>query len=424
MDELGRMFGIYGAGPRLPWLWIIEYVSSFPQIDISIIRALIEAAPVLPEDLGENTGEMVALRCLEELFGPKNGLENVAPPDSRVAFDLSSSCEDVLDHILQEVPFSNLKNGGPELLRWDVLPYIKHKRASLPKCALEQLKDSILEQSPVLDGNENIPTSRFNDSDDENGNQEGNLIPQIHKNDNEALQDGLLERNLLPSKRCRDDLVAGNLGGLVSVKHDGMHNCLHLNGKKFKQDDTPPCTSQSDEQIPIRLHGEERLEDEPGMIIKVTEIEGKNLGKDSQVGEGDQDGHVASRTLGPSGAVGHLELQDDQMENAQNAGADVMIVEEKVVHGHQSMRKHEHQQEELPAKLKSNDNSNIENTESVPANHVEVEGDDIMKEAVERQITGPPQKPINSDGEESSTDANDKFIISNYSIRFRKRETK
>ncbi|XWS43163.1 hypothetical protein CRYUN_Cryun16bG0079400 [Craigia yunnanensis] len=203
MDELGRMFGIYSSGPSRPWLWIIEYLSSFPHIDISIIHGLIKAAPVLQGGLGKNTSEMVALRCLEELFGPKIGLENVAPPDSR-------------------------------------------------------LKGSILE-IPILDGDENVPTSRVVDSD-------------------------------------------------VMMK-------------------------MYDEQIPIRLHGEEQLEVESGRIIKVTEIEGNNLGKDSPAGVGDQDVCVASRTLGQSDFVGHVELQDNQMEDVQNADADVLAEQKYVQKG-------------------------------------------------------------------------------------------
>ncbi|XVE94573.1 hypothetical protein REPUB_Repub02eG0020400 [Reevesia pubescens] len=188
-----------------------------------------------------------------------------------------------------------------------------HKRASLPKCALEQLKGSILEKIHVPDGNENVP-------DDENGNQEVNLSPQIDENENEVLQDGLLERNLTPSRRCRNDLLAEDLVGVDSVSQDSRHNDLNLNAKKFKQDAT--CTTQSVGQIPIHLHAEERLEDESGMIAEVTEIEGK--GKDSQAGEDDQDVRVASRTLGQSNAVGHVELQVNEMENVQNADADVM----------------------------------------------------------------------------------------------------
>ncbi|XWS56249.1 hypothetical protein CRYUN_Cryun09bG0069800 [Craigia yunnanensis] len=191
--------------------------------------------------------------------------------------------EDVLEHTLQEVSLSNLKKAGPELLSWDVQPFIMHKRASLPKCALEQLKGSLLEEIPVLDGDKNVPTSRFDDSDDENGNQE------------------------------------------VNVNQDGTHIDLHLNAKKFKQDAI--CTIQTVEHIPIGLHCEEQVEDEFGMFIKVTEIEGNNLGKDSQAGEGDQDVHVASRTLEQSNAVSHVELQDNPMENVQNADADLMVVQ-------------------------------------------------------------------------------------------------
>ncbi|XWS25971.1 hypothetical protein CRYUN_Cryun27aG0113400 [Craigia yunnanensis] len=100
---------------------------------------------------------------------------------------------------------------------------------------------------------------------DENCNQKGNLIPQITENDNEVLQDGLLERNL-------SDLVDGNLVGLVSVNQDSMHNDYHLNA-----------------------------------------------------GEGDQDLHVASRTLEQSNVVGDVELKDNQMENVQNVDADVRV---------------------------------------------------------------------------------------------------
>lgn len=33
-----------------------------------------KSAPVSPDDSGENTTERVALRCLEELFVPENGV--------------------------------------------------------------------------------------------------------------------------------------------------------------------------------------------------------------------------------------------------------------------------------------------------------------------------------------------------------------
>ncbi|MBA0713222.1 hypothetical protein Golax_012265 [Gossypium laxum] len=597
------MFRPYSYGPRAAWLWIIEYVSSFPQLDISIISGLIETAPILPEDLEENTSERVALRCLEELFGPQNSHGSVSPV-SRAVLNPSASCDDVLDHILyhilQKVPLSDLKNAGPELLRWDGHSFIEHKRATLPKCALEQLKDVILLDDPYLDGNENGPPSRSDDSNDENGNQEGNLIPQIKKNEE------LLGRNPIPSKRSRDELVAGNSKGAVSVNHGSMQCDLHLNAKKSKLVANPTCTSQAVAELPIHLHGDdEQLEDDSQRIMKVTEIETNNLGKVSQIGEGDQDLCVASRTPGlmveqkhgdiicpnvvinesspvengapvkeSSGCVGGNIDQDFTSSSQNSTSADglqenvdlngekadmdhpcveqicededeifnislkknlffssqrmasqdpvqnadwteqnscvkcnqngrllvctssgcplavhesclncparfddkghflcpfcacsvsisnyleaknkIILARKKLVafmglmgkliqeqgrswnhsklNGNENLagipesghlgREHEHKQEELPAKLKaSDDNLTTENTETFPINQVEVEGHDILKEVVGPQITDARQKLVNSDGEESSTSADDKSLSPTRRLRRKK----
>lgn len=40
---------------------------------------------------------------------------------------------------VNQVPLSNLKNPGEELFRWDIYPFIMHKRASTVKCHLEQV---------------------------------------------------------------------------------------------------------------------------------------------------------------------------------------------------------------------------------------------------------------------------------------------
>lgn len=130
---------------------------------------------------------MVALRCLEDFIAPQDGITSDAPSaaGSKVQFDLSESCQDVLQRILQEVksfyfclivsiswmnfhthpnscafyvsqmtkrcvdysgriPFSqtsvsNLRAAGLELSKWDIHPFIRHKRACMPKCALEQV---------------------------------------------------------------------------------------------------------------------------------------------------------------------------------------------------------------------------------------------------------------------------------------------
>ena len=75
---------------------------------VRFVPDLIEAAPKIPDDLGKNTKEMVALRCLEGLFCRNNGITNDIPSkEPKVTFDLSERCEDVLQSILQEViPFT------------------------------------------------------------------------------------------------------------------------------------------------------------------------------------------------------------------------------------------------------------------------------------------------------------------------------
>lgn len=63
---------------------------------------MIELAPDLDDDLGKNMREMLALRCLEALCGLSNEVSN---GHSKVGFDFSESCEDVLQHIMHEVIF-------------------------------------------------------------------------------------------------------------------------------------------------------------------------------------------------------------------------------------------------------------------------------------------------------------------------------
>ncbi|KAJ4829957.1 hypothetical protein Tsubulata_047680, partial [Turnera subulata] len=133
---------------NVAWLWVIEYLASFPQINPSILHDLIEAAPELPDELGNNTSEMVALWCLEHLFPHSHDHTNRAIPcasDKRVSVNLSESCQNVLQSILQETSVSDWKRGGPEPSKWNIRPFIAHKRGSMPPCALEQLKDAPLD---------------------------------------------------------------------------------------------------------------------------------------------------------------------------------------------------------------------------------------------------------------------------------------
>ncbi|RYR51754.1 hypothetical protein Ahy_A06g026735 isoform A [Arachis hypogaea] len=69
-------------------------------------ETLIRATPVVRADFCGKTRELIALGCLEEIFNSAHrvGCDEAtsASLDSRVRFDFSSSCEDVLQKILDE----------------------------------------------------------------------------------------------------------------------------------------------------------------------------------------------------------------------------------------------------------------------------------------------------------------------------------
>ncbi|KAL5744041.1 hypothetical protein ACOSP7_026898 [Xanthoceras sorbifolium] len=273
----------------LPWLWIIEYLAGFKEVDTSVLQELVEMVPESSDDLAKSTREMIALRCLEDLFDSGDGLnkDGVSAVDNKIVFDLSQSCEDVLQHVLQE---ADLKMAGPELSKWDVHPFIMHKRATMPKCALQQLKDTILEGTHPLAASlkessglmrvndigrsgvddHNAPTLRLDGIGTDSMAANGNLIPPTSENGNGLSADNLLNDNLLPSKRDRNDLTTEETAGASDeIQEQSDH---HVNAKKLKQDGV--CADQSVEQISVPPHGSELLEDFSARVVGVTEGEG------------------------------------------------------------------------------------------------------------------------------------------------------
>lgn len=249
------MADISSLDSNLPWLWIIEYLSRFKQVDTDILHELIVKTPDLPDELTKNTRERVALRCLEELLDPAVGVASGVTP--RVCFDHSQSCEDVLQQILQESPVSELISTSSELLKWDLHPFIVHKRATMPKSALEELKDTIRSSShpyavalrgisgltlnnepagvPVRDGNRNALTSRVleGSSSAQTVPDRSFVVPPLLKKSNRMSQHELCKRTALPSKRRGCKLATEDLMG--SENGDQDSDDLHLNAKKLKQ---------------------------------------------------------------------------------------------------------------------------------------------------------------------------------------------
>ncbi|KAF8012087.1 hypothetical protein BT93_I0269 [Corymbia citriodora subsp. variegata] len=140
------MDGKSSAELSLPWFWIIEYLAKFEQVKPSLLHGTLKAAPEIPAHLGKNMEEVVSLRCLEELCGPRNESMNGtwSSLGSKEKIDRSKSCKDVLQYMFHNASASDLGVTANELLKWDLRSFLMHKRASVPKTALEELKDTIL----------------------------------------------------------------------------------------------------------------------------------------------------------------------------------------------------------------------------------------------------------------------------------------
>ncbi|KAG5380558.1 hypothetical protein IGI04_028400 [Brassica rapa subsp. trilocularis] len=138
------------------WIRVIEYIAKFKN-ELWMLHDVFEMGPKqLPENLGEDTNEMVAFRCLASLFDSSASKD----AESKIEFDSSQSCEHVLQCILDEIPLSELKPGAPGLSKWNLLPFIQSKLLCLPKCALELMIESENdapcngEEDMRVDGNE------------------------------------------------------------------------------------------------------------------------------------------------------------------------------------------------------------------------------------------------------------------------------
>ncbi|KAJ9184758.1 hypothetical protein P3X46_004453 [Hevea brasiliensis] len=332
----------------LEWLWTIEYLASFRQLDPSILQHLINAAPILPEDLGKSTREMVSLRCLEHLFGNSNEVSNDVPSvtEPKHIFDFSGTCEDVLKSILKETSVSDLRMSGSDLSKWDIHRFIEHKRASMPKRALEKLKDAILkgthpyaasltELRGILHKNDendkitvdschhNAVTGRI-DIDDTNTQTmapEGSTFSLPVENKNGMVGGDSHHRNLLPFKRNKSYLDDENPAGEYQEDQGGVGSGdLLLNVKRFKSNPT--------ERIFIPRNGKELVEDSSERMVGVIEKGSCHMERESQVEgpsecrslENGHDKFVTTEGLGRScNASVSAEIQHNQRENADNA---------------------------------------------------------------------------------------------------------
>lgn len=216
--------------------------------------------------MGRNARELVSLRVLETLSVQEisNANNDSSVPGYKIELDRSVYCKDVLRHLLMGVT-SDQKMTGPEVSKWDVQSFITKKRSCVPKCALQQIKDTVDSTDPLSTslkaksglevGSHSRDRDRYND-DDSNGIKHsrevrggdaqhehvlssGNATPCLGANTN-GLQENQ-PRTLVPSKR--------RIG--VFTAHEGEHSeteplsenrsgtCI-MPSKRFKQEVISP----------------------------------------------------------------------------------------------------------------------------------------------------------------------------------------
>ncbi|KAM0067343.1 hypothetical protein Hdeb2414_s0002g00059981 [Helianthus debilis subsp. tardiflorus] len=135
----------------MAWNWVIQSIAKFKQVDTSTLAGLVDQAPEISVDMGKDAKEMVSLQILESLF--QHGNEVIVDSDSaqnaKIPFDSSEHCEDILHKILEETsqPMTEL-----DRRKWNIRPFITHKRASLPKTPVQKFKEALVEGShPILE---------------------------------------------------------------------------------------------------------------------------------------------------------------------------------------------------------------------------------------------------------------------------------
>ncbi|KAI3426571.1 PHD-type domain-containing protein [Psidium guajava] len=313
------MDGKSSAELSLPWFWIIEYLAKFEQVKPSLLHVIIKAAPEMPAHLRENMEEVVSLRCLEELCGIRNGSMNStwSSMESKAKINTSNSCKNVLQYIIQNGSASDLGVTALELSKWDLHSFLMHKRASVPKTALEELQDTILEGThrhadSLKELSRLAPVSHLNRSVIHNGEHTGRTcVPDVGDAcaRNTVDEPSLVSRPTnhmellegdddimigLPRKRNHTDVHAENIERNCN---ENQHHDAHSDAKRAKQQDSDKIKDREESPVVLtRRFGFERIDgcSEREMAILVEDHMGAVDEDRLSVGDGRH--HVQLRT--------------------------------------------------------------------------------------------------------------------------------
>ncbi|XAR61352.1 hypothetical protein NMG60_11035033 [Bertholletia excelsa] len=141
------------SASALPWLWIIEALANFKQVDTTVLIDLVKRTPEISDGLGKNAREMVSLRILEGFVAKQNAKrkDDSSCASSKTELDLSEHCEDVVMRIINGVSPPDTRMVEQEVLKYNLQAFVMHKRSCLPKFTLQKLKDTIVEgNNPIL----------------------------------------------------------------------------------------------------------------------------------------------------------------------------------------------------------------------------------------------------------------------------------
>ncbi|KAL8533025.1 hypothetical protein ACS0TY_009328 [Phlomoides rotata] len=266
----------------LPQIWVVESLACSDQIDVSLLLGLLDKTPEIFTDIGKNARELVSLKILEELFIHGARANPVSPFPETISLDPSDCCEDVLRRIMGKISPQHLKSARLEASKWDLEPFIEHKRLNLPRYALKKLKDAILTGShsilASLKEQSGLPVGKHAEREApvKDGNCNG-ITPRVAGNDTN-------DSSLLPGYLPDQNIVQVNRKRRTTSETEAEELCITHNNtvKKYKCDII--CTEQHQAGNLISSVVDRRLADKSVASVELNKGKSFVLERKSHVG--------------------------------------------------------------------------------------------------------------------------------------------
>ncbi|KAL0364727.1 UNVERIFIED_CONTAM: hypothetical protein Sangu_0570300 [Sesamum angustifolium] len=310
----------------LPRIWVIETLAHSNQVDTSLLLDLLEKTPQISEDFGNNARESVSLRILESFVvqgGPANPVSSAS--SQKIRLNPSDRCEDVLRLILTEMPPPHPKRAEPEIMKWDLQPFIEHKRSTLAKSALQQLKDAILTGShsflASLKGQSGLPVGNQPEREAQVDDVNRKRKATIENAGGNSCQDHILSEN-----GCETRIIS-----FKKYKHDSICSEQHVGGSLTSAGIVTEVADMS--TVCLQDHGGERCSSERKTHVEGMALDGPPEGDDNKiassglVGEQEQANDKKEAT-GDKEGICDSERTNEDMDKVQNIQRNILDVGE------------------------------------------------------------------------------------------------